>query len=186
MGGRRRPNLCPGELCGQQRGGAHEGVALGAWPPTALATPGGKEAAGVFYINSWLSIAEIPDGTSQTAMVSEIRAVNDKEKDLADGRGIMHSPEGPLYQHNFTPNSLVLDQVRTTWCVTTPEAPCLGTFTAWNNRDYIVTARSNHPGGVNLLLADGSVRFVADSIHLDIWQALSTPEAVAGEALATD
>lgn len=33
------------------------------------------------------------------------------------------------------------------------------------------TARSNHPGGVNLLLADGSVRFVANSSPLDIWRA---------------
>jgi prepilin-type N-terminal cleavage/methylation domain-containing protein/prepilin-type processing-associated H-X9-DG protein len=35
-------------------------------------------------------------------------------------------------------------------------------------------ARSNHSGGVNVALADGSVRFVSNSISLATWQALST------------
>jgi prepilin-type processing-associated H-X9-DG protein len=35
-------------------------------------------------------------------------------------------------------------------------------------------ARSNHSGGVNLLLADGSVRFVTNDIRPDTWKALST------------
>ncbi len=36
------------------------------------------------------------------------------------------------------------------------------------------TARSRHAGGVNLVMADYSQRFVADDIDLVIWQALST------------
>ena len=36
------------------------------------------------------------------------------------------------------------------------------------------TARSFHTGGVNLLLADGSVRFVRNSVVLDTWRALGT------------
>lgn len=35
-------------------------------------------------------------------------------------------------------------------------------------------ARSYHPGGVNVLLCDGSVRFVADGIDLGIWRAAAT------------
>lgn len=35
-------------------------------------------------------------------------------------------------------------------------------------------ARANHSGGVNLLLCDGSVRFVGDNVDLSIWQAAST------------
>jgi prepilin-type N-terminal cleavage/methylation domain-containing protein/prepilin-type processing-associated H-X9-DG protein len=38
----------------------------------------------------------------------------------------------------------------------------------------LTSARSNHPGGVNVLFADGSVRFLADSIALSTWRALST------------
>ena len=40
--------------------------------------------------------------------------------------------------------------------------------------DGIVTARSFHPGGVNALMADGSVRFVKDSIARPVWRGLGT------------
>jgi prepilin-type processing-associated H-X9-DG protein len=35
-------------------------------------------------------------------------------------------------------------------------------------------ARSRHSGGVNALLADGSVRFVRNSIDLTTWRAMGT------------
>jgi prepilin-type processing-associated H-X9-DG protein len=38
----------------------------------------------------------------------------------------------------------------------------------------LTAARSAHVGGVNLLLADGSVRFVADSINVATWRSLAT------------
>ena len=38
----------------------------------------------------------------------------------------------------------------------------------------IATARSFHPGGVNLLLADGSVRFITSTITRPLWRALGT------------
>lgn len=44
-------------------------------------------------------------------------------------------------------------------------------------------ARSHHVGGVHAAFADGSVRFISDSIQLDVWRALSTR---AGEEVACD
>lgn len=35
-------------------------------------------------------------------------------------------------------------------------------------------ARSFHPGGVNVAIADGSVRFVGDDIDMNVWRALGT------------
>ena len=43
---------------------------------------------------------------------------------------------------------------------------------------------SNHPGGVNVALADGSVRFVKDSVNLQTWWALGTRNA--GEVISAD
>src|SRR5262249_23125212 len=40
----------------------------------------------------------------------------------------------------------------------------------------VLAARSRHPGGVNVLLCDGSGRFVSDSIDLDTWRALGTSQ----------
>jgi prepilin-type N-terminal cleavage/methylation domain-containing protein/prepilin-type processing-associated H-X9-DG protein len=45
-------------------------------------------------------------------------------------------------------------------------------------------ATSNHPGGVNVMLADGSVRFVKDSINMQTWWALGTRSG--GEVLSAD
>jgi prepilin-type processing-associated H-X9-DG protein len=94
----------------------------------------------------------------------------------------MHYPEGPLYHHNRTPNTRVPDEIRTAWCVNTIEAPCIGAYPAFNTIRDIRSARSGHPGGVNLLLADGSVRFVGQTVDLSLWQSLSSPAN--GEAMS--
>jgi prepilin-type processing-associated H-X9-DG protein len=38
----------------------------------------------------------------------------------------------------------------------------------------VVTARSMHPGGVNVLMGDGSARFVKESIARATWRALGS------------
>ena len=45
------------------------------------------------------------------------------------------------------------------------------------------SSRSMHPGGVHVLLADGSVRFIADSIERDVWQAAHTRNRGENETL---
>jgi prepilin-type N-terminal cleavage/methylation domain-containing protein/prepilin-type processing-associated H-X9-DG protein len=48
----------------------------------------------------------------------------------------------------------------------------------WSN------AQSNHPGGVNVLFADGSARFIKDSINPQTWMALGTKSN--GEVITAD
>jgi hypothetical protein len=47
-----------------------------------------------------------------------------------------------------------------------------------------VTSRSYHPGGVDVLLGDGSVHFVRSSIDGWIWRALGT--VAGGEVISAD
>jgi prepilin-type processing-associated H-X9-DG protein len=48
----------------------------------------------------------------------------------------------------------------------------------------IVSARSSHPGGANVLLGDGSVRFVKETIGIETWRALGTRRG--GEVISAD
>jgi prepilin-type N-terminal cleavage/methylation domain-containing protein/prepilin-type processing-associated H-X9-DG protein len=43
-----------------------------------------------------------------------------------------------------------------------------------SNNKGLTAARSNHGGGVNVVLADGAVRFVSEDVTLDNWRALAT------------
>ena len=66
--------------------------------------------------------------------------------------------ERTLYTHTQTPNGRVPD------CIYGMMFGAMG----------MMTARSQHPGGVNVLTADGSVRFVAEGIALGVWRGLGT------------
>jgi len=52
------------------------------------------------------------------------------------------------------------------------------------NESSIVSAGSRHPGGANVLLADGSVRFAKSTIAQRVWQALGTIRG--GEVISAD
>ncbi|HJQ78762.1 MAG TPA: DUF1559 domain-containing protein [Lacipirellulaceae bacterium] len=76
-----------------------------------------------------------------------------------------------LYNHYYSPNAANFD------CITSvtvdPTLPPQKLYSAYGWR----AARSNHPGGVNILLADGSARLVGDAVDLTLWKNLSTRDA---------
>jgi hypothetical protein len=126
--------------------------------------------AGPFTMNSSTRMADFTDGTTNTIAVAELlKSPGD------DFRGVMHYPEGSNYQHDQTPNSSVPDQFRSSLCVSIPRAPCTGVYSAYNDRAIVLAARSQHVGGVQVMMADGSVRFISNNIHRPTWQALGTP-----------
>jgi prepilin-type N-terminal cleavage/methylation domain-containing protein/prepilin-type processing-associated H-X9-DG protein len=55
---------------------------------------------------------------------------------------------------------------------------------AWGSLPDAIPPSSNHPGGVNVGMADGSVRFVKDTIGLPAWWALGSRNK--GEILSSD
>ena len=54
----------------------------------------------------------------------------------------------------------------------------------WGGTFAAVTAGSNHPGGVNVGFADGSVKFIKNNINPQTWWGLGTRNA--GEVISTD
>jgi prepilin-type N-terminal cleavage/methylation domain-containing protein/prepilin-type processing-associated H-X9-DG protein len=48
----------------------------------------------------------------------------------------------------------------------------------------LINASSNHPGGVNVLFMDGSVRFIKSSVNYQAWYAIATPDS--GEVVSSD
>jgi prepilin-type N-terminal cleavage/methylation domain-containing protein/prepilin-type processing-associated H-X9-DG protein len=75
------------------------------------------------------------------------------------------------YTHYNTPNKLT--------CLNPGDPGGL-----WGGTSGLVTVSSNHPGGVNVCFADGSVRFVKDSVSLQSWWAIGTRNG--GEVLSSD
>jgi prepilin-type N-terminal cleavage/methylation domain-containing protein/prepilin-type processing-associated H-X9-DG protein len=111
--------------------------------------PGPSE--GVFYRNSQVRLAEITDGTSTTVLIGD-RSWNQAQGVWAGAvnGGVLHAgwrnpwPQATAPAYNFP-------LAHNNWInVRTDPDGGLDDFT------------SNHPGGVNLLFADGAVHFLAD------------------------
>jgi prepilin-type processing-associated H-X9-DG protein len=158
---------------------------------------------GVFYNQSQVSIAQITDGTSQTAMFSErLRGAGQfsprtvmllmPPQSTLDGTystcqainpasGIPMCYDGGVcwamgedcctqYNHVSTPN--------------TNTCGAKGFPGSMVNMAMCSPPSSMHTGGVNVVLCDGSVRFVSDATSLATWRALGTRNG--GDLLGSD
>jgi len=65
-----------------------------------------------------------------------------------------------------------------------PDLPACAVTAAFGNVDSFIGPSSFHPGGANLLLLDGSVRFVKATTSLTTWNALGT--RAGGEVISAD
>ncbi|OWK37603.1 hypothetical protein FRUB_06723 [Fimbriiglobus ruber] len=127
-------------------------------------------------VNSGARFADITDGTSGTMVLGEyVRSVGDP----IDYRGFVWSDQAgysQVYTQN-TPNSSSPDLLTPGWCVNLPaqNRPCgnaSGTYTTSDTNS--AASRSMHLGGVNVVMADGAVRFASNAVSLSTWQALAT------------
>jgi prepilin-type N-terminal cleavage/methylation domain-containing protein/prepilin-type processing-associated H-X9-DG protein len=147
--------------------------------------PFSADPGGVFWWHSSVRLADIVDGLSHTAALSE-HLTGDN---VADGKGsdflelatnnllseadcvganfqadagvawytaAWHSYRDIMYNHTRTPND--------------PRPDCLSK----TRKLAIMAPSSHHSGGVNLLFCDGSVRFVSDSVDQRTWWALGS------------
>ncbi|MGE3806808.1 MAG: DUF1559 domain-containing protein [Gemmataceae bacterium] len=132
----------------------------------------------LFNWNVLRRVEDVTDGTSNTVALSEVIA---GPTNTADLRGMWITDLGIGYTHLRTPNSSIPDRLLGgVYCNNSkPKAPCTGTSPCWSG--LINAARSNHPGGVNAAMADGSVRFVTDNIDAATWIGLGSIDG--GEVL---
>jgi prepilin-type N-terminal cleavage/methylation domain-containing protein/prepilin-type processing-associated H-X9-DG protein len=115
------------------------------------------------------------DGMSKTMVTSEV-LMHPRDASI-DGRGDILSDGDSSYMSINTPNSSAFDGQYTPYCEEVlPDFPCLPGVprNSDGTRSTYASARSRHRGGVNVAFADGSVRFVAETVSLAAWQAMST------------
>jgi prepilin-type N-terminal cleavage/methylation domain-containing protein/prepilin-type processing-associated H-X9-DG protein len=115
------------------------------------------------------------DGLSNTTLLSEV--IVGQGQDL---RGFSWWGDAATFEAYLTPNSSFPDVVFSAfYCINqAPNPPCVAATTALPE---VYAARSRHSGGVNVAMADGSVRLMKDSIDVRLWRGLST---IAGAEVA--
>lgn len=143
---------------------------------------------GAFWFQSWVRPSKLTDGAGSTAMFSE-RCLGSP-----DGSG----PLGDYYRSPPTieecdradPDTARRFGSSLEWSgqrwgdgnvfytryhgILPPNRVSCNFGSRDDNGQTVVTASSRHPGGVNVLTGDGSVRFVKETIAAKVWRALST------------
>jgi prepilin-type N-terminal cleavage/methylation domain-containing protein/prepilin-type processing-associated H-X9-DG protein len=144
---------------------------------------------GMFYGNSSSRFAEVTDGLSNTGVYSERVLADFSNGIVSPISDVFFSPAQPTTLDDavaacqavdiYNPMSQFPLFMGAPWIngqhvflhVTQPNTRSCGFFTALRAS---MPPSSRHPTGVNLLLGDGSVRFIKNSIDLATWRALGT------------
>ncbi len=128
---------------------------------------------GAMGINWGANLLDITDGTSNTMVLGEYLRSRGASNDQ---RGMPWGDQ-PAYGSIYTqlsPNSSSPDLIYVGWCNNQPTAnlPCINGDWGPNNT---AASRSRHSGGVNVVMGDGSVRFMNNNVDLlTVWRPLVT------------
>jgi prepilin-type N-terminal cleavage/methylation domain-containing protein/prepilin-type processing-associated H-X9-DG protein len=181
---------------------------LGDQYPSAVAPA--EQVQGIFYYQSAVRLASVTDGLSNTAFFSEkIRGTDTNDSDARSDSLVMSgtislNPTGidatyaacqalnPMTTTRLTRRqgmSWVMGEMCCTAYnhVAPPNGKtCAGLGFSGNmaNMPMQVPPSSRHPGGVNVLMGDGSVRFVKNSINQLTWMAIGSSNG--GEVVSAD
>ncbi len=129
---------------------------------TALGVNNDGVGRGVFFRNSAVSIAAVSDGTSQTILVEERAWGN------AEGTWTGAIAGGVIRRGPFNPCPGSGEATHLAPTLVLAHCHLLNT-----NSDFdggLDDASSFHPGGANILFADGSVHFIAQNIDMRTYQ----------------
>jgi prepilin-type N-terminal cleavage/methylation domain-containing protein/prepilin-type processing-associated H-X9-DG protein len=138
---------------------------------TDEATDIGYRGNGIFFLNGRVSMADVLDGTTNTLIVAEV------QDDLRGAPNSNRMP-GSDRKYNFSSGGDGNPPTDVTEYLVGMEADdpinantrdANGHFN--NDGEY---AGSYHPGGAMFVMTDGSVRFLAETINMTTYRALST------------
>jgi len=147
------------------------------------------QADGVIFVRSTTRFRDIVDGTSNTAAFSE--------RIIGDGSNGMISLKADTFLSSGNPNT---HAEALTMCAAVDATNLANQFPQFMGAPWIdgkhayqhagppnarscgfqpagkatMNASSRHPGGVYVLMCDGSVNFVTESINADTWRAIGT------------
>lgn len=177
------------------------GVNCGTWfihNPTT-----GQNGDGAFMANRMTRVADVGDGLSNTIGMAEVKAYTPYLRDSGSPSGMgVAPPTDPNAVAGFG-GDFKTDSGHTEWVdarvhqtgVTTTFGPNTKVPFSAGGVNYdidfntsregkttratyaAVTSRSYHINGVNVVMMDGSVRFVNNSVPLQVWRALGTRDA---------
>lgn len=129
--------------------------------------------AGMFVPEKKAGLKDCTDGLSNTLLFSEI--ITPAAENTWSSLGRTQVAMGAGFTTYLTPNADAND--RTNRCHTNLGGNLGAKCTQHSDWDWganVVAARSWHPGGVNVALTDGSVRFVAETVSLNPWRWLGS------------
>ncbi|MFM1801170.1 MAG: hypothetical protein RJA81_522 [Planctomycetota bacterium] len=157
---------------------------------------------GLFFDRYSVRFAAVTDGLSNTVALSENLKGTGNAMNSVGLSGINVKTHIALIGTSATDTTESACNASTSWVGDRGQEWCRGSFVMSNYNHYytpnsknpdctnpgrakaITSARSSHPGGVNVALGDGSIRFIKDTIALETWRALSSRNG--GELLSSD
>jgi prepilin-type N-terminal cleavage/methylation domain-containing protein/prepilin-type processing-associated H-X9-DG protein len=178
-------------------------VNQGTWPVLTAKSSAMRVGDGAFGPNRGYRPGDFSDGMSQTLAAAEVKAFTNRIAGASNSTVFATPPAPPATPQDLSRFALALVNpnafTHVEWVdgkvhetgFTTVFTPNTRVRHVSNGTEYdvdlilatesnpgdtyaAVTARSYHSGGVNVLMMDGSVRFVTDSIGSLTWRALGT------------
>ncbi|MBL8890326.1 MAG: DUF1559 domain-containing protein [Planctomycetaceae bacterium] len=151
---------------------------------------GQPDPNGVFFLNSNLRLAEIGDGLSNTASISE-HGKGDHSNAMVSATDTFWPQTNPANPDAAVADCRAIDinslsfqrvsDVGAPWLRGYHSSTIYFHVDVPNSRSCMfppgrisTSAKSFHPGGVNLGRCDGSIGLVADDISLEVWRAMGT------------